>query len=403
MSYWKTHIPPGVQDFLPDEYFNKITLEQKVREVFDSWSYLEVDPPSFEYFDVFSEGKPSIQQEQIFKFFELGSRILVLRPDFTMPIARIVATKLNGESLPIRLSYIGNIYRYEREQSGKQREIAQAGVELMGVEGPEADAEVIAIAIESMKSIGLTDFQIDLGQVEFYKGIIEQCGLNNEQSDRLTVLIDNKDMLTLELFLNDLDMSKELKELFMKLPLLYGDVDMLKEASKIANNPRSRAAIDNLYAVYAILDDYGLSEYITFDLGMIHSINYYTGIIFRGMTDDIGYPICGGGRYDKLVSEFGYDIPATGFALGIKRLLIALERQGSLSSKPGIDALVVFGKDNRKKGYAYMQQLRRSGKRVEHFLLDRRTVEPEQYARAKSIGKIIKVEDNTIEELDLKD
>ena len=402
MSYWKTHIPPGVQDFLPDECFNKITLEQKVREVFDSWSYLEVDPPSFEYFDVFSEGKPSIQQEQIFKFFELGSRILVLRPDFTMPIARIVATKLKGESLPIRLSYIGNIYRYEREQSGKQREIAQAGVELMGVEGPEADAEVIAIAIESMKSIGLTDFQIDLGQVEFYKGIIEQCGLNNEQSDRLTVLIDNKDMLTLELFLNDLDMSKELKQL-MKLPLLYGDVDMLKEASKIANNPRSRAAIDNLYAVYAILDDYGLSEYITFDLGMIHSINYYTGIIFRGMTDDIGYPICGGGRYDKLVSEFGYDIPATGFALGIKRLLIALERQGGLSSKPGIDALVVFDKDNRKKGYSYRQQLRRSGKRVEHFLLDRRTVEPEQYAKAKSIGTIIKVEDNTIEELDLKD
>lgn len=399
MSYWKTRIPPGVQDFLPDEYYNKLILEKRAREVFNSWAYLEVEPPAFEYFDVFNEGKPSIEQEQIFKFLELGSRILVLRPDFTMPIARIAATKLRQEKLPIRLSYIGNIYRYEELQPGKQREIPQAGIELMGVKGPEADAEVIAIAIETMKSIGLNNFQIDIGQVEFYKGLMEQCGFNSEQSDKLTTLIDNKDMLALELFLNELNLCDKFKDIFMKLPLLYGDIKMLKDAISIVNNPRSRAAIDNLYAVYEILSDYGLAKYITFDLGMVHSINYYTGIIFRGMTQGIGYPICGGGRYDKLVSEFGYNIPATGFALGIKRILIALERQKDLLPAPSIDVLVVFDKQNRKKGYAYMQRLRNNGQRVEHFLLDSNKVQLEQYAKSKSIAKIVRISNKNIEEV----
>lgn len=399
MSYWKTHIPAWVQDFLPDEYYNKLLMEEKAREIFNKWGYFEIEPPSFEYFDVFSESKPSIEQEQIFKFFEPGNRILVLRPDFTMPIARIVATKLRDEHLPIRLSYIGNIYRYEEFQSGKQREIAQAGVELMGIKGVEADAEVIAMAIETIKSMGLSNFQIDIGQVEFYKGFVEECGLTEEEANKLTSLIDNKNMLALELFLNKLNISDEIKRFLKKLPLLYGDSDMLEEAYSIANNSRSKNAVDNLYTVYEILKDYGLSEYITFDLGMVHSINYYTGIIFRGMTSDIGYPICGGGRYDGLVSEFGYNIPATGFALGIKRLLIALERQKGLSKRPNIDILVVFGEDDREQGYAYIEELRREGKCVEHFLLDRHKVDIKEYAMLKSIGKIINIENGKIEEM----
>lgn len=399
MSYWKTHIPAGVQDFLPDEYYNKLLMENKAREIFDKWGYLEVEPPSFEYFDVFSEGKPSIEQEQMFKFFEPGNRILVLRPDFTMPIARMVATKLRDERLPIRLSYVDNVYRYEELQSGKQREIAQAGIELMGIKGVEADAEVIAIAIESIKNMGLSNFQIDIGQVEFYKGLIEECGIKGEEADRLTSLIDNKNMLALELFLNKLNVSDNTKTFLKKLPLLYGDSSMLDEAYSIANNSKSKKAVDNLYTVYEILKDYGLSKYITFDFGMVHSINYYTGIIFKGMTSDIGYPICGGGRYDGLVSEFGYDIPATGFALGIKRILIALERQKGLFERPNIDVLVVFDEEDRKQGYEYMGKLRKEGKRVEHFLLDRDKVDIKEYAISKSIDKIVDIKKGKIEEM----
>lgn len=392
MNYWKTHIPSGVQDFLPDECHNKMIIEEKIRKTFNSWGYYEVEPTLLEYFDMFCESKPSIKQEQIFKFFELGNRILVLRPDFTMPIARIAATKFKNENLPLRFSYIGNIYRYEDLQSGRQREIAQAGVELMGIKGAKADAEVIAIAIETLKDLGLSDFQIDIGQVEFYKGLIEKSGLDSVQSDKLTALIDKKNVLALESFLKELNISEKFKKLFFKLPLLYGDISILEKARTLVTNPRSKNAIDNLYTVYQILEDYGLSKYITFDLGMVHSINYYTGIIFRGMTNNIGHPICGGGRYDNLVSEFGYDIPATGFALGIKRILIALERQRNLSPKPNIDVLVVFDENSRKEGYKYMQKLRKAGKRVEHFLLDPNTVDPEHYAKSKSIRKVVRID-----------
>lgn len=391
MNYWRTQAPPGVQDFLPDEYYNKRILEENIRKTFNSWGYYEIEPALLEYFDMFWERKPSIRQEQIFKFFELGNRILALRPDFTMPIARIAATKFKNEDLPLRFSYIGNIYRYEEFRSGRQREISQAGVELMGIEGTTADAEVIAIAIETLKNLGLSDFQIDIGQVKFYKGLIEKYKLSRKQAQNLTKLIDKKNILALKSFLEKESLPESSKSIFMKLPLLYGDSNILKEARYIANNPQSKKAIENLWDVYEILKDYGLSQYITFDLGMVHSIHYYTGIIFRGMTSNIGYPICGGGRYDNLVSKFGYDIPATGFALNIKRLLIALESKGHLSPKPCIDVLVVFDKENRKKGYEYMQKLRRSGKKVEHFLLSPNKVDPYKYAKSKSIKKVIKI------------
>lgn len=378
-------------DFLPDECFNKVLLEGKARNIFNLWGYCEVEPSSLECLDIFFNKSPHIKQESIFKFFELGNQTIVLRPDFTIPIARIAATKLRAESLPMRFSYIGNIYRYKNLPSGKQREIAQAGVELMGIVGAKADAEVITIAIEILKSIGLTDFQIDMGQVEFYKGLIEKYNLTQDHARKLTEIIDKKNTLALKTFLDKVDLSEDSKDLFMKLPLLYGDISILKEAGDIVNNPRSEKAIENLYDVYEILKANGLSQYITFDLGMVHSIDYYTGIIFRGMTTKLGYPICVGGRYDNLVSEFGYDLPATGFALNVKSLLIALENQKRLLPKPGIDVLVVFDDDKREEGYKHMQKLRKAGKKVEHFLLDPNQVDPYQYAKSKSINTVVKI------------
>lgn len=391
MDYWKTHIPPGVQDFLPDDYHNKMILEETIRENFNNWGYYELEPAMLEYFDMYWESEPSIKQEQIIKFCELGNRILALRPDFTMPIARIAATKFKNDILPLRFSYIGNIYRYEELCSGQQRELAQAGVELMGIDGAMADAEVIAIAIEVLKSLGLSDFQIDIGQVEFYKGLIEKYKLSQEQTKKLTKFVDEKNMLALKTFLEKENLPENSKNIFMTLPLLYGNSNILREAEILANNPQSKKAIQNLYDVYEILEDYGLNQYITFDLGMVHSLNYYTGIIFRGMTSKIGYPICSGGRYDNLVSKFGYDIPATGFAVNINKLFILLKNKGYLSPKPCIDVLVVFNEKNRKKGYRYMQKLRKSGKKVEHFLIDSNKVDPYKYAKEKSIKKVIEI------------
>jgi len=398
MNRWKLRIPEGVQDYLPEECFNKRDIEESIRNIFFLSGYEEIETPSFEYFDVFNGSSINIEQEKMFKIVEAGSRILVMRPDLTMPIARITATKLNESLLPLRLSYISNVYRYEELQIDKQREIAQAGVELLGVAQPEADAEVISMAIQIFIKLGLSDFQIDIGQVEFFKGLIEESKIEPEISEELRILIDQKNLLALRAFLENVNIPDRLKHIFLGLPQLYGGVEILEEAMKLTQNPRCIKAVENINQVYNILKAYGLEKYISFDLGMVQSLNYYTGIIFRGITSNIGFPLCGGGRYDSLLSEFGYDIPATGFAIGIKRLLISLEKQKKLKKIPPIDILVIID-GNYEKGYQTIQALREKGKRVEMFLQADKNTDPLTYAKDKGIIEVIKIDNAGIHQI----
>ena len=387
----KVHLPGGVQDYLPDECYNKRKVEEKIRNFFYLIGYDEVETPILEYFDVFAGIKTSIDQENMFKLIDPEGRILVLRPDITMPIARMVGTKLKDCALPIRLSYLGNVYQYGEIQICKQREVAQAGIELLGVDSAEADAEVIAMAIQMFLNLGLKEFQIDIGQVEFFKAIIKEAVLSDENTEEVHRLIDQKDMLSLERLLKELPISEDVRNLLYKLPQLYGDSSVLNEAMEISRNAEARAAVENIQQVYRILKGYGFQNYISFDLGMVQSFDFYTGIIFRGLTRDLGYPICGGGRYDMLVSEYGCDLPATGFAVGIKRLLIAMEQQGCLEEIPRIDVLLTFTEEDRGKAYRVLQQLKNEGKRVEMFLPLKSAVEPMTYARQKGITQIINI------------
>ncbi len=403
MNRWKQYIPEGMQDFLPVECYNKRKTEECLRRIFFMNGYDEVETPIFEYFDVFADGNTTIAQEQLFKIPETGGRILVLRPDITTPIARIAATKLKNSGLPLRLFYISSVYRYEELQMGKQRDIAQGGIELLGVPGPEADAEVISIAIQALLELGLRDFQIDIGQVEFFKGLIEEAALDEQQAEDIRSLIDQKNILALESYLKNVDMPAGTKKVLLDLPNLYGGADMLERALSLTENPRCINAVRNIRQVYGILCDYELDKYITFDLGMVHSLNYYTGIIFRGITRELGYPICGGGRYDRLVSEFGYDIPATGVALGIKRILIALERQKGLDKIPPADILFVFEEGERNSAFRYLQKLRRKGKRVEVFMETGCDSDPVSYARRRGIERIFRVGERYFEEIIVED
>ena len=189
----------------------------------------------------------------MFKIVEAGGRIQVLRPDITMPIARIVGTKLKSLEAPIRLSYLSNVYRYEELQTGKQREIAQAGIELLGVGSPEGDGEVIATAIQCFLNLGLEDFLIEIGQVEFFKGLVEDAGLNPEEAEQLRLLIEEKNQLMLEMFLKEFPMDKKLKGILMDLPSMYGDVDVLG-GERVPSPPVSRA----IRIFVANLKGYGL-------------------------------------------------------------------------------------------------------------------------------------------------
>ncbi|MEG1441651.1 MAG: ATP phosphoribosyltransferase regulatory subunit, partial [Oscillospiraceae bacterium] len=320
-----THTPEGLADILCDECELKFKIEQSTREIFKTYGYKMVQTPTFEYYDVYDISTPT-KAENMFKFFDTNGRMLALRPDFTTSIARMAATKPIGNELPLKLSYSGSAFRNEENFSqARQREFTQLGVEFMGDARPEADAEIIEIAINTLLKAGIKQFQIDIGQVEFFKGLVEDAGLDIAQVDTFRELIDGKDFIGIENVLDEYNLNSHLRDIFLNLPTMFGDIDIVEDVLKNNDlNDRSSKALENLLSVYNILKSRGLDKYISIDLGMVPNLDYYTGIIIKGFTYGVGFPICTGGRYDNLTEKFGRNMPATGVAIGIERVMAAL-------------------------------------------------------------------------------
>ena len=398
MSKWKIHTPEGVQDILFDECALKRNIEVKLRGLYRSYGYFEVETPTIEFYDVFSSDTGLIPQETMFKFFDQQGRILVLRPDITVPVARISASKYREMPYPMRFSYIGNVFRYNDYGGGKQNEFTQAGVEVLGVSTSEADAEVIAIAINALIASGLEDFKLDIGQVEFFNGLMDETKLEDEEIDRLKVMIDRKDYVGVEELLDKCDIRADLKKLIIDLPALFGSADVIERVEALALNKRSLDALENIRQVLDILDDYGLGKYVSVDLGMLKGLNYDTGIIFRGFTYGIGFPILTGGRYDRLVEEFGRQCPATGFSMGVNMIMMALQRQKVNIEKPCIDSIVCYSQKGRKTAFELCGELRRQGLLIELDLSGGDVEALIKYAARKGVGGVINVSDEeTIE------
>jgi len=394
MLKWKLHTPEGVQDILQKECAVKREIENKIAYIFQSYGYYEVQPPTFEFYDVFAGESGLIEQETMFKFFDHQGRILVLRPDITTPIARIVATKYQQIVPPMRLCYIGNAYRYDEPYQGaKLREFTQAGIELIGLNSSEADAEVIAVTIHALLASGLKDFKIDIGQVAFFKGLMEQSGLDEEVIEKVRVLIDSKNSVGIKELLEKYEMDSSLKETIVNLPSLFGGIDVIDKVEKTTVNDVSREALLHLKEVYGVLLDYGLEDYISIDLGMVQSINYYTGIIFKGFTHGLGFPICAGGRYDNLISEFGKNLSATGVAIGVNRLLSALESQKAEFTMWHVDSLIHYDEKGRKVAFQIADELRRQGLMIATTLGNKSMSEMIEYAKMNHIDGIITVVD----------
>ncbi len=397
---WRLHTPEGVQDILEKECIFKREVEKRISGAFQSYGYYEVQPPTFEFYDVFSGESGLIEQETMFKFFDHQGRILVLRPDITTPIARIISTKYMDIKPPLRLCYVGNAYRYDEPYQGaKLREFTQAGIELIGVNTPEADAEVINLTVNALLSIGLKKFQIEIGQNDFYKGLMDQTGLSEDEIEKMRLLIDSKDSLGIEVLLKNHDLSEGLKDLILSLPSLFGGIEVLDKIENVQLNERSLKALNNLREVYCILMDYGLEKYISIDLGMVQSINYYTGVIFKGFTHGLGFPICSGGRYDNLLKEFGNDMPAMGVAIGINRVMSALERQNISFSTWKVDSLIVYREKGRKRAFEIADELRRQGLVIEMFIGQCDMSDISSYAKDKQLGGVITVIDEESIEL----
>lgn len=362
MDKYKKHVPDGVEDCLPAECYIKKIIEGALRKVFTLSGFDEIETPTYEHIDVFQSGVGSYIQESMIKFVDTNGRILVLRPDLTVPIARVAATKFDGKAQ--RLFYIQNSFAAAEPAIGKAGEFTQAGIELIGDGSDFADAEVIALAVKALKTAGLNSFTVDIGQVSFFKALIGEANLKDAEIDQLRHAVDAKDKMAIEALSKQFGLSEKLSEQITALTDLFGGSEVFEKALKVSQSKQCVDAVENLRKVYTLLNEFGLSEYITIDLGMLHDIAYYSGIIFRGLATGIGFPVVSGGRYDELLGKFGKAAPATGFALGIKRVMIAMERQGLLSGYYETDAIVSCDMGACGAAYAFAEAMRKQGKRT---------------------------------------
>ncbi|MBQ2696858.1 MAG: ATP phosphoribosyltransferase regulatory subunit [Clostridia bacterium] len=389
MADWKRYTPEGTQDVLPRQCTNKMKTEAAISDVFESYGYMVAETPVMQFYDAFDTPSGKIPQETMFKFFDAQGRILVLRPDITTCLARMVACKLDDGCYPKRLYYCGKVFRYLDQNTSGEREFCQAGIELFGVKSDLADSEVICCAIEALLAAGLERFQIEIGQVDFYKSIIADSDLSEEDSEALRVLIDKKDTLAISEFVKSLQVEPKLAALLEELPSLFGSPKVLDRLDMSLLNDQAKEAIRNLKAVYQILCDYGYEDYISIDLSLVQGMNRYTGIIFKGITHGIGYSICAGGRYDGLSGEFGTDLPAVGMAIGTDRLLTVLSRQNALEPVYGSDFLVSC-KDNAL-AHTILTSLRESGYVAELALADESPAALKAYAEANAIQGVLTI------------
>ena len=325
----------------------------------------------------------------MFKLFDKQNRTMALRHEMTTPIARVVASRLGEEWLPHKLSYISSVFRYEKTQTGRQCEFHQAGVELIGSSKATADAEMIALAVSIMKEAGLKDFQICLGQVEFINGLMQQCCIFPKQQEQIKDAIERRDLVALGEIVDATELSETAKDMVKQLPLLHGDKNVLKKAYNMAMNEQSRRALDNLTEIYELLEAYGVAEYVTFDLGVIRDFSYYTGMVFEAYTPGLGFPLCGGGRYDHMLTDFGRALPATGFAVGIERILLALEREGLAKPKVEKDVYVAYAPGLQREAIRQVQALRAEGRTCELAMAASLEQEADAYRQEKGYKELV--------------
>jgi ATP phosphoribosyltransferase regulatory subunit len=301
-------------------------------------------------------------KERTFRFDDRHTgKLLAIPPDITPQVARIVATRMRGYPLPHRLCYTGRVLRHAELQSGRSREIFQAGVELIGLDSPEADAEMVAMAIEVLRGLGLNDFKVDIGQIDFFRSIMEQSGLAAPLRRPIQEAIAKKDSSAVRTILENAEIDDAVKEAISAIPRLFGGREVLAEAGRAALNDRAGRALDNIAQVLDILDIYGVADYLTIDLGEIRGLDYHTGITFEGFVTGLGEPVCSGGRYDGLTARYGFPAPATGFAFNILALLSALERRPEVEASKTRDFLLFNLRDDRRDVLEIAQCLRRRG------------------------------------------
>ena len=365
------HTPEGVRDIYNDECEKKLILQDDLLKVQKQYGYHPIQTPTFEFFDTFGREIGTTPSKDLYKFFDREGNTLVLRPDITPSIARCAAMYFSEENMPIRLCYMGNTFLNNSSYQGRLKESTQLGAELLGDSTVDADAEIIAMVIDCLKKAGLKEFQLSVGHAEFFRGLTDAAGLNEEQEEELHDLISNKNYFGVTEFAETLNLNDNLKALFGMLGNLYTGADELQTAKKYAAAyPRILTAIERLEELHQVLKIYGIDKYVSVELGIVSNYQYYTGIIFAGYTFGSGEPIVKGGRYDELSTYFGKESASIGFAIVIDQLMAALSRQKIEIPVQYQNELIIYDAKMRSEAIKKAVELRADGGNVELMARD---------------------------------
>lgn len=359
-------VPAGISTILPETAQRVRRLEERLLATVSAWGYREIIPPTFEYLDVLSPGLEPEVIEACYKFADpTTGRILLLRPDVTAQIARIVAMGMVELELPLRLSYRTTVFRCEPEHAGREREIFQVGAELIGMDDVAMDAEIVGLMSECLKLLGLSDFTISLGHVGFFKALVARAGLSPEGRKKAEQAAARKDLPRLEEILSSERVSPAAAKGILLAPRLFGQEEVLEQGRALAGRDRGlQAALGRLGDVYRLLVASGLRDHLVLDLGEFRGFDYYDGVVFDVFANGVGYELGGGGRYNHLIGRFGRDLPSTGFAFDVDRLFQAMERRGNGVGLPRAEALLSAPARMVGSLFAVARSLREGGLRV---------------------------------------
>lgn len=382
--------PEGTRDLLFEECAVRRDTERRLTGLFEQHGFSEVMTPGIEFFDVFQAERGTMPSESMYKLTDNKGRLLVLRPDSTTPIARMTATRLKSAPLPLRLYYAQDVYHLNHGLSGHNDQVFQTGVELIGAAGMRADAEIIALAAESLQRCAAGDFRIELGHVGVFRALVKELAVDEETEATIHNLTEMKNYGALSDLLDTLPAS-EAVDAIRRLPRLFGGEEVLQRAQTLLHSESARAALAYLSRLYRTLCELGLGEQVMIDLGLLHRNEYYTGVIFRGYMEGSGETVVSGGRYDDLLSQFGDPLPATGFAVNVDAAAKARAHAGAAVQARQAQVLVFAADGCEADGLRQMAALAAAGETVAFSPFDT-LARSREYAAACGMRQVYTVE-----------
>lgn len=359
---YNTSSPAGMQEYMPQRAEELNHIKTKIKKVFDKWGYRPIITPTLEYYENLKVGIGEKQKKKLYRLIDREGSILALRPELTAPIARTVGRNVRDLNFPLRYYYSGPVFRHDESQEGKSREIYQQGLELIG-SNIGADAEVITIAIESLLSCGVEDFQIDIGHVGYIEGLLDYYHFSSSTKREIKKHLINRNIVGLRRYLEKLEKDFDLDQ-FEDYLFLRGNREVLEKISHFRQKPIKKAYRE-LEQLYDFVDKLSLSGYLNFDLSLLRNFDYYTGVVFEAFATELGYLLCGGGRYDNLIQKYSnYQLPAVGFAVGLERLMLVRRRNKDIINKKRVVTHLIYHKSLRREGLELLKFLQNKGKNV---------------------------------------